>query len=155
MEASIDPERPNTYSRISQLIATSDSYLVRVEPEWSPEFVTNICPLRIDLRITPLCSHGSITRQREAAPSSYDWLRCDLDCKCINSSLNYSGIIRLLSMDRTNGYEHSYQSLANQSFESTADSLTMHSTRLQSLSNFPGHGSLTSIDLSCYFSDTF
>ena len=29
------------------------------------------------------------------------------------SSLNYSGIIRLLSIDRTNGYDYSYRSLAN------------------------------------------
>ena len=73
----------------------------------------------------------------------------------VYSSLNYSGITRLLSMDRTNGYEPSYRSLANQSFESTPDSLTVHSTRLRTLGNFPGHGSLTSIDSSRYFSDTF
>ena len=35
------------------------------------------------------------------------------------------------------------------------DSLTMHSTRQRTLGNFPGHGSLTSIELSSYFSDTF
>ena len=85
-----------------------------------------------------MCSHGSITRRTEDAPSSYGWLRCDLDCRCIYSSLNYSGIIRLLSIDRTNGYEHSYQSLANQSFESTPNSRTVHSTRLRTLGIFPG-----------------
>ena len=47
--ALFDPEQPNTYSKILQLIATYDSYLVRVEPESSLEFVTNIYPLRIDL----------------------------------------------------------------------------------------------------------
>ena len=154
MGALFDPERPNTYSRISQLIATYDSHLVRVEPESSLEFITNIYPLRIDLRVIPMCSHGSITRRTEDGPSSYGWLRCDSDCISSYSSLNYSGIIWLLSIDRTNGYEHSYRSLANQSFESTPDSLTVHSTRLQTLGNFPGHGSLTSIDSSCYFSDT-
>ena len=60
-----------------------------------------------------MCSHVSIIRQTEDGPSSYGWLGCDLDCGCSNSSLNYSGIIRLLSIDRTNGYEHSYRSLAN------------------------------------------
>ena len=45
--APFDPERPSTYSRISQLIATYDSHLVRVEPESSLEFITNIYPLRI------------------------------------------------------------------------------------------------------------
>src|ERR1700760_1310186 len=78
-----------------------------------------------------------------------------LGCIYSDSSLNYSGIIRLLSIDRTNGYEHSYQSLANQSFESTPDSLTVHSTLLRTLGIFPGQGSLTSIDSSRYFSDTF
>ena len=102
-----------------------------------------------------MCSHGSITHRTEDGPSSYGWLRCDLDCSYSYSSLSYSGIIRLLSIDRTNGYEHSYRSLANQSFESTPDSLTVHSTRLRTLDNFPGHGSLTSTDLSRYFSDTF
>ena len=155
MGAPFDPERPNTYSRISQLIATKDSHLVRVEPESSLEFITNIFPLRIAIRIIPMCSHGSITRRTEDGPSSYGWLRCDLDCRRSYPILNYSGIIRLLSIDRTNGYEHSYQSLANQSFESTPDSLTVHSTRLWTLGNFPGHRSLTSIDSSCYFSDTF
>ena len=118
--APFDPERPNTYSRISQLIAKYDSYLVRVEPESSLEFITNIYPLRIDLRIIPMCSHESITRRTEDGLSSYGWLRRDLDCSCSYSSLNYSGIIRLLSIDRTNGYEHSYRTLANQSFESTS-----------------------------------
>ena len=117
--APIDPERPNTYSRISQLIATYDAYLVRVEPESSLEFITNIYPLRIDLRIIPMCSQGSITRRTEDGPSPYGWLRYDLDCRCIYSSLNYSGIIQLLSVDRTNGNEHSNRSLANQSFESS------------------------------------
>ena len=69
--APIDPEQPNIYSRISQLIATYDSYLVRVEPESSLEFVTNIYPLRIALRIIPMCSYGSITRRTEDGPSSY------------------------------------------------------------------------------------
>ena len=73
--ALIDPEQPNTYSRISQLIATYDSYLVGVEPESSLEFITNIYPLRIDLRIIPICSHESITRRTEDGPSSYSWLR--------------------------------------------------------------------------------
>ena len=154
MGALIDPEQPNTYSRISQLIATYDSYLVGVEPESSLEFITNIDPLRIDLRIIPMCSHESITRRTEDGPSSYVWLRWDLDCRCIDSSLNYSGIIRLLSMDRSNGCEPSYRSLANQSFESTTDSPTLHSTRLWTPGNFPGHGSLTIIDSSFYFSDT-
>ena len=130
MGAPFDPERPNTYSRISQLIATYNSCLVRVEPESSLEFITNIYPLRIDLRVIPMCSHGSITRRTEDGPSSYGWLRCDLDCCCRDSSLNSSGIIRLVSIDRTNGYEHSYQSLANQSSESTPNSLTVHSTGL-------------------------
>ena len=140
MGAPFDPEQPNTYSRISQLIATYDSYLVRVEPESSLEFITNIYPLCIVLRIIPMCSHISITRRTEDGLSSYGWLRCDLDCKCIYSSLNCSGIIRLLSMDRTNGYEHSYRSLANQSFESSPDSLTMHSTRVRLWASFQAKG---------------
>ena len=155
MGAPFDPERPNTYSQISQLFATYDSSLVRVEPESSREFITNIYPLRIDLRIMPTCSHEGITRRTEDGPSFYGWLRCDLDCSYSYSSLNYAGIIWLLSIDRTNGYEHSYRSLANQSFECTPHSLTVHSTRLRTLGNFPGHRSLTSIDSSCYFSDTF
>ena len=155
MGAPFDPERPNTYSRSSQLIATYDCSLVRVEPESSLEFITNIYPLRIDLRIIPMCSHEGITRRTEDGPSSYGWLPWDLDYRYSYSSLNYSGIIRLLFIDRTNGCEHSYRSLANQSFESTPHSLTVHSTRLRTLGNFPGHRSLTSIDSSCYFSDTF
>ena len=111
MGAQFDPERPNTYSRISQLIATYDSYLVRVESEWSLEFITNIYPLRIALRIIPMCSHGSIIRWTEDGPSWYGWHCCHLGCICMYPSLNYSGIIRLLSIDRTNGYEHSYRSL--------------------------------------------
>ena len=77
-----------------------------------------------------MCSQVSITRRKEDGPSSSGWLRCDLGCRCSYSCLNYFGIIQLLSIDRTNGCEHSYQSLANQSFESTPDSLTVHSTRL-------------------------
>ena len=65
MGALFDPEQPNTYSRISQLIATYDSYLVGVEPESSLEFITNIYPLRIDLRIIPMCPHESIIRRTE------------------------------------------------------------------------------------------
>ena len=102
-----------------------------------------------------MCSHESIARRTEDGSSSYGWLRCNLDYRCMYSSLNYSGIIRLISVDRTNSYEHSYRSLANQFFESTPRSLTVHSTDLRTLSNFPGSGSLTSIDSSCYFSDTF
>ena len=56
------------------------SHLVRVEPESSLEFITNIYPLRIDLRIIPMCSHGSITRWTEDGSSSYAWILCDLDC---------------------------------------------------------------------------
>ena len=140
MGALVESERPNTYSRISQLIATYDSHLVGVETESSLEFITNIYPLRIALRIIPMCSHGSITRRREDGPSSYGWLGCDLDCSCSYSSLNYSGIIGLLSIDRTNGYEHSYRSLANQSFESTPDSLTVHSTPLPLWASFQTKG---------------
>ena len=65
----IDPEQPNTDSRISQPMATYDSYLVGVEPESSLEFITNIYPLRIDLRVLPMCSHESITRRTEDGPS--------------------------------------------------------------------------------------
>ena len=42
--ALFDPEQPNTYSRISQLIATYDFYLIKVEPESSLEFLNNIYP---------------------------------------------------------------------------------------------------------------
>ena len=150
----VDPEGLNTYSHISQLIATYDTYLVRVEPKSSLEFITNIYPLRIDLRIIPMCLHGSITRRTEDGPSSYGWLRCDSDCRFIYSSRNYSGIIRLMSVNHINGNEYSYWSLANQSFESSPNSLTVHSTRLRTLGNFPGQESLTSIDSSRYFSDT-
>ena len=93
--------------------------------------------------------------QTEADPSAHAWLRCDLDCRCMYSSLNYSCIIRLLSIDQTKGYENSYRSHANQSFESTPDSLTVYTTSLRTQGNFPGHGSLTSIDSSRYLSDTF
>ena len=95
MGAPIDPEQPNTYLRISERIATYDSYLVRVEPELSIDFITNIYPLRIDSRIIPICSHGSITRRTEDGPSSYGWLRCDLDSRCIYSSLNYYPIFSI------------------------------------------------------------
>ena len=63
-----------------------------------------------------------------------------LDCIYSYSSLNHSGIIRLLSIDRTNGYEHSYRLLANQSFESSPDSLTVHSTRLRLWVSFQAKG---------------
>ena len=53
--ALIDPKRPHTYSGISQLIAMYDSYLVRVEPESSLEYITEIYPLQIDLRIISMC----------------------------------------------------------------------------------------------------
>ena len=87
-----------------------------------------------------MCSHGRNTRWTADGPSSYGWLRCDLDCRCMYSSLNYSGIIRLLAIDRTSGYEHSYRSLANQSFESTPDSLTVHSTILRLWASFQDKG---------------
>ena len=90
-----DPEPPNSYSRISQLVATYDSYPARVEPESTLELVLSIYPFPIDLRITTMCSHESIIRRREDGLSSHGWLRCDLDCRCIYSSLNYSGIIQL------------------------------------------------------------
>ena len=87
-----------------------------------------------------MCSHGSITHQTEHGPSLYGWLRCDLDCRCRYSSLNYYGIIQLLSIDRTNGYEHSYRSLANQAFESAPNSLTVHSTPLRLWASFQAKG---------------
>ena len=87
-----------------------------------------------------MCSHGSITRRTEDGPSSSGWLRCDLGCIYSYSSLNHSGIIQLLSIDRTNGYEHCYRSLANQSFESSPDSLTMHSTRVRLWASFQAKG---------------
>ena len=155
VEALFDPERPNTYLRISQLIATYNSYLVRVELESSLEFVTNIYWLRIDLQIIPVSLHEDVIHQTEDVPSSYGWLPCDLDCICICSYLHYSGIIRLLSIDCTNGNGHSSQSLANQFFESTPNSLTVHSTHLRTLGSFPCHGHLTSTHSSCYLSDTF
>ena len=154
--APFDPERPNTYSWISQLIATYNSHLVRVEPESSLEFITNIYPLRITFTNNPHVFAWKYYPPDRRWPV-FIWLaplRLRLQMH-FYSSLNYSGIIRLLSIDRTNGYDHSYRSLANQSFESATDSLTVHSTRLGTLGNFPGHGSLTSIDSSCYLSDTF
>ena len=123
------PERPNTYSRISQLIVTYHSYIVRMEPKLSLEFLTKIDPLRIDLRIILICSHESIIRLIEDGPSSYGWLHCDLDCRYIYSSLNYSGIIWLGSIDRTNGYEHGFWSLANQPLESTPNSHAVRHTK--------------------------
>ena len=126
-----------------------------MEPESSLEFITNIYQWRIDLGIIPMCLHGSITRRTEDGQSSYGWLCCHSDCRCINSSLNSSGIIGLLSVNHTNSNELNYWSLAIQSFESSPDPLTVHSTSLRTLGNFPGYGSLTSIDWSCYFSDTF
>ena len=140
MGAPFDPEQLNTYSRISQLIATYDSHLVRVEPKSSLEFVTNIYPLRIALRIIPMCSQGSITRRTEDGPSWYAPLLCDLYCRyslfCSQLLWHYT----TLSIDRTNGYEHSYRSLANQSFESTPDSLTVHSTHLRRWASFQAKG---------------
>ena len=61
-------------------------------------------------------------------------------CSGSYPSLNYPGIIRLMSIDRTNGYEHSYWSLAIQSSESTPDSLLVHSTRLRLWSCFEAKG---------------
>ena len=46
-----DHEPPNTYSRISQLIAMYDSCLIRVEPELSLDLITKIYLLRIDFTI--------------------------------------------------------------------------------------------------------
>ena len=122
------------------LLPRNNSHLVRVEPESSLEFITNIYPLRIALRIIPMCSHGSIIRRTEDGPSAHSWLRCDFDYIFSYFSLNYSGIIRLLSIDRTNGYDHSFWSLANQSFESTPDSLTAHSTPLRLWASFQAKG---------------
>ena len=150
----VDPERQNTYSRISQLIATYDSYLIKEEPKSSQELITNIYPWRIDLRIIPMCSHGSITRWTEEGPSSYGWLCCDFDYRYIYSSLNYTSVIRLMSVNRINGNELSSRSLANQCLESSPNSLTMHSSRQGTLSNYPGLGSQTIIDSPGYFSDT-
>ena len=78
--------------------------------------------------------------QKMARLHMVDFLRLRLQMQ-FYSSLNYSGIIRLLSIDRTNFSEHSYQSLANQFFESTPDSLTVHSTCLRTLGIVPGQGS--------------
>ena len=66
-----DSERLDTYSRISQLIAMYDSDLIRVEPQSSLEFIMNIYPLRIVLRIISMFSHIGITRRTEDDSSSY------------------------------------------------------------------------------------
>ena len=39
VRALFDPKQPNTYSRIPQLTAMYDSYLFRVEPKSSLEFI--------------------------------------------------------------------------------------------------------------------
>ena len=87
----------------------------------------------IELWIIIMRSHGVISHQTEDGLSSSNWLRWDLDYIYIHLSLNYSGVIKCVSIDWTKGSEYSYLSLANHFFESTTDSLTMHSIFFQTV----------------------
>jgi len=53
----------------------------------------------------------------EDGQSSYCWLHLDLACR--KHSLVLSGITRLFPIDRSNGYNYSYRSLANTPFGSS------------------------------------
>jgi len=97
-----------------------------------------------------MCSHvGRLFAGMEDGQSSYCWLRLDLSCR--KHSLVLSGITRLLPIDRTNGYDYSHRSLANNPFGSspTPFASIVHSYRL--LGIFPDRGSLTKGDMSYEF----
>jgi len=53
----------------------------------------------------------------EDGQSSYCWLRFDMVCR--RHSLVLTGITRLFPIGRTNGYDYSYMSLANNPYGSS------------------------------------
>ena len=89
-----------------------------------------------------MCSHvRRLFAGIEDGQSAYCYLRLDLACR--KHSLALSGITRLFPIDRTNGYDYSYRSLANDAFRSSPTPFPsiVHSYCL--LGVFPDRGSLT------------
>jgi len=78
-----------------------------------------------------------------------------LDIACRKHSIVLCGITRLFPIDRTNGYDHSYRSLANNPFGSSPTPFPsiVHSYRI--LGVFPDRGSLTKVDTSREFIASF
>jgi len=101
-----------------------------------------------------MCSHvRQLFARIQDGQSSYCWLRFDLVCR--RHSLVLSGITRLFSIDRSNGYDYSYRSRANNPF---GRALTPFPSIVYSywlLRVFPDQGSLTKVDTSREFVATF
>ena len=115
---------------------------------------TNLSVATIDLRIISMWSHVRRLFSRiEDGQSSYCWLRFDLVCR--RHPLVLSGITRLFPIDRTNGCDYSYQSLANNPFgrSPTPFPSIVHSSWL--LGVFPEPRSLTKVVTSREFVATF
>jgi len=101
-----------------------------------------------------MCSHvRQLFTGIEDSQYSYCWLRLDLACR--KHTLVLSGITRLFPIDRTNGYDYSYWSFANNPFESSLTPFPsiVHSYSL--LGVFPDRGSLTKVDMSHELLATF
>jgi len=89
----------------------------------------------------------------EDGQSSYCCLRFDLVYR--KHSLVLTGITRLFPIDRTNGYDYSYRSVANNAFWSSPTPFPsiVHSYWLPGV--FPVRGGLTKVDMACEFVSTF
>jgi len=89
----------------------------------------------------------------EDAQSSSCWLLLDLACR--KHPLVLTGITRLFSIDRTNGYDYSCRSWANNPFGSSPTPFPsiVHSYWL--LGVVPDRASLTKVDTSREFLATF
>jgi len=153
--ARLDPERPfSFYSHLRNLLPRmplSWGGCSARPPRWLYEHVS---VARIDLRIISMCSHvRQLFARIEDGQSSYCWLRFDLVCR--RHSLVLSGITRLFPIDRTNGYDYSYRSRANNPFGSSQTPFRsiVHSYWL--LGVFPDKGSLTKVETSREFVATF
>ena len=101
-----------------------------------------------------MCSHvRQLFARIEDGQSSCCWLRFDLVCS--KHSLVSTGIARLFPIDRTNGYDYSYQSLANNPFGSSRTPFLSIVLSYWLLGVFPDRGSLIKVDTSCEFVSAF
>ena len=154
MEARLDPERRlSFYSRLRNLLQSmplSRGGCSARPPRWVYEHVS---VAKMDLPIISKCSHvRQLFARIEDGQSSYCWLRSNLVCR--RHSLVLSGITRLFPIDRTNGYNYSYRSPANDPFGSSPTPFPSIVVSYWLLGVFPDWGSLTRVDTSPEFVST-
>jgi len=101
-----------------------------------------------------MCSHvRQLFAGIEDGQSSDCWLRLDVVCR--KHSLVLTGITGLFPIDRTNGYDYSYRSHANNPFGSSPTPFPSIVHSYWSRGIFPDRGSLTKVDMSREFVSTF